>query len=222
MDDGADLALDTSALDRAGDDLVRAYLAAGVTAVRTTTRNLEQRLEMLVLNAAGGKLWRAFQSSNYPSRGKVAQNPVGEIWLKGRDRTEGAIAFWTEPGQVQRRGGGGEWMPVPLPAAGPRNRQGIIDPHVWEMSHPEWRLDLLWQDGRRPLLVAHLRTGRRGDAYGAPRRRATGSGGIQNGQPIFALVPFIAQRNAVAMGPEIERAEAELVSQFVAETAGIS
>jgi hypothetical protein len=219
MADGADLTLDTSALDRDGDALVRAYLRAGTRTVHVVTRRLEQRIEGLVRTAAGGKLWRAVQSSVYPSRAVEAQNPVGEIWLKGTARTKGAFAFWTEPGQVQRRGGSGEWMPVPLPAAGGRNRQGLIDPHVWEMAHPEWRLDLLWRDGKRPLLVAHLRDRRRGDAYGAKRGRARG--GVTEGQPIFALVPFIAQRNAVAIEPEVRRAEGELEAEFFTQAASV-
>ena len=206
---GVDLLLDGVAIDAASDRLARRYLAAGSRTVAAVTRRAEQRLEVLTQRAAGGRLWRAWQSSVYPRGGGPARNPVGEIWVKGRARTDGAIKFWTEPGRVRSRTEGG-WITIPLDGAGKRNRAGLIGPHEWEMAHPMWRLDLLWQDGKRPLLVARARDRRRPGVYGAPRR----SGGITEGQPIFALVRDNPFRNAVAVAPVIRQAGAEMAGEY--------
>lgn len=210
MDDGMDLLLDAGVLDAASDKIARQYLRAGTRTIAIVTRRVEQRLEQLTRDAAGGKLWRAWQSSVYPKGDRPARNPAGEIWLKGRARTDGAIKYWTEPGTIRGREGG--WLPVPLPAAGQRSRAGTLSPHDWEMRHPEWRLDLLWQEGKRPLLVAHRRAKRR-DTFGSKVRSQRGSG-ITEGQPIFALLRDRPFRNAFAIAPVLRTAEAEIAPEY--------
>ncbi len=208
MADDIELLLPAGALDAAADRIARRYLRAGTRTIAIVTRRAEQRLEQLTRQTAGGKLWRAWQSSVYPEGDRPARDPVGEIWVKGNARSQGAMRFWSEPGTI--RGRDGNWLPVPLPVAGGRNRQGLISPHEWEMSHPEWRLDLLWQPGKRPLLVAHRRQHRR-DTGGARGRR---SAGIVEGQPIFALVRDRPFRNAFAIAPVIRIAEAEIPAEY--------
>lgn len=92
----ADLVLDGAAVDAAADRLIRAYLAAGTRAVSTTARDLERGLEAATQAAVPGRLWRAWQSSAFPSAGP-ARDPSATIWLKGRaaGRTGGAVTFWT-------------------------------------------------------------------------------------------------------------------------------
>ena len=216
MADGAEFSIDAAALYKEGDRIVRGILAAGVTAIHTTTRQLEQRLEDLTRTEAGGDLWRAFQSSAWPSRGKVAKNPAGEIWLKGGERTRGAIKFWTEPGQVRRKGGdASEWMPVPLPAAGSRGRGRRISPGDWIRAHPGWLLIMVRRKGAKfPVLVAERLKGSGYRASVLPRG-IQANGGRLEGTAIFMLVPFIAQRNAVAIVPEVLKAEGRLVSEFI-------
>jgi hypothetical protein len=216
MADDLELLLPAGALDAAADRIARAYLRAGTRTIKVVTRRAEQRLEQLTRQTAGGKLWRAWQSSVWPKADRPARNPVGEIWLKGTSRTEGAIRFWSEPGTI--RGRDGNWLPVPLPAAGQRNRRGLISPHEWEMSHPDWRLDLLWQDGKRPVLVAHRR-GKRRDHYGARAQRGTG---ITEGQPIFALVRDRPFRNAFAIAPVVRIAEAEIPAEYARQARSAS
>jgi hypothetical protein len=210
MADGMELLLDAGVLDAASDKIARTYLRAGTRTIATVTRRTEQRLEQLTREAAGGKLWRAWQSAVYPKGDRPARNPAGEIWVKGRGRTDGAIKFWTEPGRI--RGRNVEWLPVPLPAAGQRSRNGLLSPHEWEMRHPDWRLDLLWQDGKRPLLVAHRRLKRR-ETYGAGGRAQRGTG-ITEGKPIFALVRDRPFRNAFAIAPVLRTAEAEIAPEY--------
>lgn len=210
MADDVELLLPAGVLDAAADKIARQYLRAGTRTIAVVTRRTEQRLEQLTRQTAGGKLWRAWQSSVYPKGDRPARNPAGEIWVKGRARTQGAMKFWTEPGTI--RGREGNWLPVPLPAAGQRNRRGLISPHEWEMAHPDWRLDLLWQDGKRPLLVAHRRQKRR-ETYGAGGRARRGTG-ISEGQPIFALMRDRPFRNAFAIAPVLRTAEAEIPAEY--------
>lgn len=214
---GVDLLLDGVAIDAASDGLARRYLAAGTRTIGAVTRRAEQRLEALTQRAAGGRLWRAWQSSVFPRGGGPARDPVGEIWVKGRARTDGALKFWTEPGRIQSRSGG--WLPVPLPVAGRRNRAGILSPREWELSHPDWKLDLLWQEGKRPVLVAHRRKARSinslGGRYALGRAGPVrGGGGFVEGQPIFALVRDNPFRNAVAIAPVIQQAKAEMPGEY--------
>lgn len=207
MADDVELLLPAGVLDAAADKIARAYLRAGTRTIAVVTRRAEERLEQLTRQTAGGKLWKAWQSSVYPKGGRPARNPAGEIWVKGTARSQGAMKFWTEPGTI--RGRDGHWLPVPLPAAGARNNKGLIGPHEWEMAHPDWKLELLWQDGKKPLLVAHRRQKRR-DTGGRARRGT----GISEGQPIFALMRDRPFRNAFAIAPVLRTAEAEIPAEY--------
>ena len=115
MADAADLTIDLDKLDKHRDAIIRGYLSAGTSAISSSTRRLEQRLEGATQSAVPGRLWRAWQSSSYPERGP-ARNPVGTIWIKGGRRTRGAINFWTKPGEVRGRSGQYLALRCPPPA----------------------------------------------------------------------------------------------------------
>ena len=209
---GADLVLDDGKLAADGDKLVRAYLTAGTLAVGEATRRLEQRLEAATRASAGGNLWRAWRSSAFPKRGP-ARSPTGTVYLNGDKRTRGAIKFWTEPGQV--RGKDGQYLAIPLPAAGKGGRyEEALSPGDWERRTGR-RLRFVYRKGRASLLVAD---GAGVTRAGQFRRGAAGNGGTGRGAtvPIFVLIPMVQHRNAFAIAPLVNQSEAELVSLFIA------
>lgn len=227
MADGVDLILDANGIDKTADKIVRAYLSAGTKAVSTTARELERKLEAATQAAVPGKLWRAWQSSAFPKSGP-AKNPTATIWLKGRadGRTGGAVTFWTQPGAI--RGSRGQYLAVPLPAAGSRGRSRDLTPGEWERRTGQ-RLRFVYRAGNYSLLVA---TG--GTINGRSRafrpltdgRQRAGRGGANPLQtsvvPIFVLIPVIRFRNAFAIQPIVNASEGELAREFFSAIRGIS
>lgn len=220
MSDGADLSIDAAAIDREADRLVRQYLTAGTSAIAGTTKALERKLEAATQAAVPGKLWRAWQSSSFPRSGP-AKDPAGTIWLKGGARTRGAVQFWTQPGEV--RGKSGQYLAVPLPAAGSRGRGRDLTPGEWERQNGV-KLVFLYRQGKSSLLVAPGGTiNGRSKAYrpltaGKRGRTAQGRGGanplVSSVVPIFVLLPVIKHRNAFAIAPLVNESEGELARQF--------
>lgn len=222
----ADFSVDEAQLDRAGDKLVRDYLTAGTSAVSGTTKRLERKLETATQSAVPGRLWRAWQSSAFPRSGP-ARNPVGTVWLKGnsRGRTGGAITFWTQPGEI--RGKRGQFLAVPLPAAGPRGRGRDLTPGEWERRTGQ-RLRFVYRRGRASLLVADnaVLGGRNGSARPLSDLRAAGD--QRRGKrryaatiPIFVLLPVVKFRNAFAIEPMIDASEGELAMEFFGALRGL-
>lgn len=211
MADGANFSVDEGQIDRAADKLVRGYLTAGTTAVGNATRNLERKLEAATQAAVPGKLWRAWQSSSFPRTGP-ARNPAGTIWLKGGARTRGALQFWTQPGEI--RGKAGQFLAVPLPAAGSRGRGRNLTPGEWE-RRTGIRLRFVYRRGRPSLLVADsaVLSGKARTARANTARRIA-SGRASATVPIFVLMPVVKFRNAFAIEPMINASEGELALEF--------
>lgn len=224
MSDGADLRIDASKLDRDADRLVRRYLAAGTETVAGATRGLEKKLEAATQAAVPGRLWRAWQSSAYPTRGP-AQNPAGTIWLKGGARTRGAVQFWTEPGAV--RGKQGQYLAIPTPAAGSRGRMRRGEKGSWtDLTPEEWerasgvKLRFVYRAGRASLLVADdaVLSGRRQLARRNTKRRIAAGRGSAT-VIVFVLLPMVRHRNAFAIDPLVRDSEGEMAKLFLAAVA---
>lgn len=206
--DSLSLLIDQSSLRDARDKIVRDRLRTGTSAVRTATKNLERSIEAAVRSAVGGKLWRAVASNFYPETG-IAQNPTGSIFLNGRDRTVGAFTFFTKPGRIQSKDD--FYLAIPTPAAGPRNRNGVLTPGEWERRNGV-RLRFVYRPGRPSLLVLDegvLSGKRQVGRLNTDRRRATGRGNTT--VVIFVLLPSVAFANSVALEGYIRAAEAEMV-----------
>lgn len=213
MADGADLSIDGAAVSRDAEKVVRQYLAAGTKAVSDTTRALEQRLEAATQSAAPGRLYRAWQSSRFPQSGP-ARNPVGTIWLKGGARTRGAFQFWTQPGEV--RGKSGQFLAIPLPAAGARGRGRDLTPGEWE-RRTGIRLRFVYRQGRASLLVADGGTlNARSGTFRQNTARRQASGRLSATIPIFVLIPVLRHRNAFAIEPMVRDSEGEMARLFFA------
>lgn len=227
MADGVDLILDGAGIDKAADRLIRGYLSAGTKAVATTARELERKLEAATQAAVPGKLWRAWQSSAFPKSGP-AKNPSATIWLKGRaaGRTGGAVTFWTQPGEI--RGSRGQYLAVPLPAAGSRGRSRDLTPGEWERRTGR-KLRFVYRAGNYSLLVATGSTtnGRTGEARALTEGRTKrGRGGanplVSSVVPIFVLIPVVRFRNAFAIEPIVNASEGELAREFFSAIRGLS
>lgn len=219
MVDVISLSIDGAALDREADRAVRAYLTAGTRAVANTTKILERRLEAATQSAVPGRLWRAWASVAYPRSGP-ARNPVGEVFVNGRSRTQGAMTFWTQPGEI--RGKSGQFLAIPLPAAGSRGRGRNLTPGEWERITGK-RLRFVYRPGRASLLVLDdaVISGKGKVARGNTVRRIAAGRGSST-IPIFVLVPMVKYRNAVAVAPLVAQAERDLVRNFLQEASGVS
>jgi hypothetical protein len=217
------LALDPASLKAVQDQVVRAYLTAGKAAVSNTTKWLERELEELTRQAVPGKLWRAWASEVYPRGSAIARQPVGEVFVNGGRRTQGAMTFWSSSGRIKTDDG--EWLAIPTPAAGPRNRNRELTIRDWELNNPGIRLNFVYRGGRRSaLLVAEGTTSGRNGVFRPITRARTAADarrGYQRGVQsvvIFVLVPSVAFGNAFAIEPSIGRAERKLQQEFVAGT----
>jgi hypothetical protein len=227
MADGAELKIDQAKLDRDMDKLVRAYLAAGTTAVATTTKRLERNLEAATQRAVPGRLWRAWASSTFPKSGP-AKDPVGTVFLNGGTRTKGAMTFWTQQGEI--RGKSGQYLAIPLPTAGPRGRKRDLTPGEWERAHGQ-KLVFIYRQGKPSLLAAiggttNARSGSYRRLTGGTRGRAAKGRGGANPQadavvPIFVLLPAVKFRGALAIEPLVAAAMQELPDAYLAATANI-
>lgn len=220
MGDGATFSLDEGDVDAKADEIVRRYLGAGTEAVAKTTKRLERQLEAATAQAVPGRLWRAWQSTAFPNSGP-ARNPVGTVWLKGGARTRGAVRFWTQPGEI--RGKNGQFLAIPLPAAGSRGRARDLTPGEWERAHGQ-RLRFVYRPGKPALLVAENGTlnARTGSFRPITSKRSAADlrrGGFARGAatiPIFVLLPLVKFRNAFAIEPTVAASEGELAQEFFA------
>ena len=219
MADGAEFSLDAQAFDRDSDRLVRRYLAAGTTAVSGTTKRLERNLEAATQSAVPGRLFRAWQSSRFPESGP-ARNPVGTVWIKGGECTRGAIQFWTQAGAI--RGKRGQFLAIPLPAAGSRGRARDLTPGEWERAHGI-RLRFVFRAGKPALLVADnaVLSGRAQIARANTARRIA-SGRRSATVPIFVLLPMVKFGNAFAIEPIVNASEGELAREFFAAVRAVN
>lgn len=227
MADGIGFGIDAAQLDRDSDRLIRAYLTAGTVAVSTTAKALERKLEAATQAAVPGNLWRAWASESYPKSGP-ARDPVGTIFINGRTRTRGALTFWTQPGAI--RGRSGQYLAIPLPAAGSQGRSRDLTPGEWE-RRTGVRLRFVYRPGQSSLLVADSGTVvRPNGAYTSfrpitrQRTLADQRRGFTRGEttvPIFVLVPTVQFRNAFSIEAILSSAEADLAAEYLLRVGAI-
>lgn len=195
-----------------------AFLGAMRGAVGETTRATEKDLEAATRAHVPGRLWRAWTSDVFPRTG-LAREPVGIIRLnaaqnKGgkRTRTYGAMEFFTQAGRITA--GGGQYLAIPLPAAGTRGRARNLTPGEFE-QRTGTRLRFVYRRGKPSLLVLDeaVISGKRGIArLNTEKRRATGRGNTTI--PIFVLIPKVDFANRFAIEPIIARGLASIDENF--------
>jgi hypothetical protein len=203
-----DFGVDVPALNRERDRVGRAIYRAQIEAVKDETRELELEFERLTLAAGGGKLARAWKSRTYPGPGKDGV-PAGIVFPNGKDRTIGAIRFFTQDGRITA--GGGQYLAIPTKEAGARGRKRDLTPGEWERRTGQ-KLRFVYRPGKSSLLVldeAKL-AGKRQVARRAGVRAIRG--GTAETIVIFVLVPVVSFRRRVALDPVVRTAGTELVS----------
>ncbi|MFS0737555.1 DUF6441 family protein [Sphingomonas sp. 1P06PA] len=220
-----DLGVDLEQLRRDQDREARRILGASAGAVRDATKALERKLEEKTRQAVPGKLWRAWASKAFPRQG-IAKEPVGSIFVKGGARSQGAMDFFTRPGRIKGRAGGG--VAIPTAAAGPRGRARLLTPREWEARTG---VELRFVPGRRggkARLVAEGTTNGRSGVFRPitrARTRADDRRGFQRGVQtvtIFVIMPFVDFANKFSIEPIVRGAQADMVRDFErrAATAG--
>lgn len=143
------------------------------------------------------------------------------MFVNGKLRSRGAIEFWTHPGEV--RGKRGQFLAVPLPAAGPRGRARDLSPADWERRHPGVKLRFVARPGRAPLLVADnaVLSGRKQVARANSEKRiAAGRGSTTI--PIFVLLPMVKFRNAVAVPTIVAAAQRSIPGEFIRRAGAVT
>lgn len=196
------LSISSKELQAAADEVIRAALSEVTAAVAEETRGLEKDLEKITRLAIKGKLWRAWASESFPRSGP-AREPSGSVFLNGKFRTRGAIEFFTQEGRI--RGKSGQYLAIPLPAAGPRGRLRDLTPGEWERRNGA-QLRFVYRPGKPSLLVLDEGVLSKKHRYGrlnTDRRRKTGRGNTT--VPIFVLVPFVDFKPAFAIEPIVQR-----------------
>lgn len=208
-----DLTIDAASIRKAREDTARRVLKAGTEAIREGTRDLELDLEDLIRGAVPGGLFRALKSITYPEKG-IARDPVGRVFLgKAGPRTRGAFQFFTEPGRITSKSG--DYLAIPLPAAGVQGRSRNLTPGEWQRRTGRL-LEFVWRPGRASLLVAKGVLNGRTNTFRPITRQRTAADerrGFQRKEttiPIFVLIPSAAFANRVAIQPRIDAAGAAL------------
>jgi hypothetical protein len=211
--------IEQASLDRAADLVLGGVLLSGTQAVKFATRKLEQDLEGATRRAVRGNLWRAWKSESYPKAGVGAYDPQGVVYVNGRARSEGAIAYWTQAGI--NRAKEGQWLAIPTDAAGVLNRQRNVTPQEWERSHGVKLRFVMEEQGQNARLVAQqvvfssgaVSPVRRHDRGGA-RLNRDGSPAHMVDVTIFVLIPFQRFANKVSIEGLIRQAQGDLVNDF--------
>jgi hypothetical protein len=209
--------------DSRGLQARRKKLESGVrldarAAVADVTRAAEKDLEAATRAATKGNLWRAWTSEVYPRSGQ-ADNPAGVVYVKGRDRTRGAIRAYTKGASIT--GKRGQFLAVPLPAAGRRGTGRNfkdITPRDWE-RRTGLKLRPVFRRGKPGLLVLDEgKVGKTGFARGATERQRERGRGVST-VPIFILLPVVNVRQRFSIeqtvAPQRRRLESEFLSRFV-------
>ncbi|MEA3033153.1 MAG: hypothetical protein QOH86_1169 [Sphingomonadales bacterium] len=209
----ASLILDAPALRAERERVTRFVLGAAKGAIADNTRDLEKDLEELTRRTVPGRLWRAWASEVFPRGAALAREPVGVVFVKGGDRSQGAMAFFSRPGRIKPKDGAILW--IPLPAAGSRGRRRDLTPEEWERRTGQ-KLRLVQRSGHPPLLVLDegVLSGKRQVARkNTARRIAAGRGNATI--PIFVGVPYVDFANKFAAEPLVRRRGARIAPDFV-------
>jgi hypothetical protein len=200
-----DFEIDPAQLARVADGITREHLRYSKEAVAETTDWLRRALEDLSRDAGAGNLAKVWGSRAFPAGGKIARDPSGSVYIKGRpgSRSRGAGQALISSGRIRGRDGGG--IAIPLPAAGPRGRLNNLTPEEFErrkgvklrpVPKPNGTIVLVMDDAR---LTPAGRAGRRLGRATGPGRGAT--------VPVFVVLPYGAAFHArFAVAPVVRRA----------------
>lgn len=191
------------------------FLKAAKESLASVGKSVERDLEAATEAAGLGRLSRAWNSRVYPKTG-LAQAPSVSIYPKGKTRTLGAILAYSRGAEI--KGKSGQWLAIPLPAAGPKRagrNAAALTPREWE-RRTGLKLRLIpGRRGKNGLLVLDeakvLKSGRA--RLETDRRRAAGK--ANTSVPIFVLVPRVTVRKRFDIAAVTRPAPGRLAADFI-------
>lgn len=166
---------------------------AVTAAMRQTAGTLKSQWRANVTAALGTKLGNSVRSEGYPKGGKNSLNAAALVWTKAPETIHGH-----ETGALIRTNDG-EWLTIPLPAAGKGKGGARITPLEWERKTGRG-LTFVYGGGRRAMLVdSGVYTDRRVSDQMSWKNSAKKS--IKRKVPpiIFLLVPQVKLRRATTL-----------------------
>lgn len=156
----------------------------------------------------GRRLGNTVRSEAYP-KGVGSLNASALIWSKAK-KIVGAF----ETG-VEIRAKNGNWLAIPLPAAGKSGRGGRITPGEWERRNGR-RLTFIYRQGRAGLLIDTGTTLRGGRVMGKDGFSRAARGFKNRSVPIFALVPRVRLQKRLGLYTSADRLARSMGARLVA------
>lgn len=197
--------IDKPAMNRSVDLLLTAILKEATRSIGATTRGLEKDLEARTRQEVRGNLWRGWKSAVYPKGARPAYEPVGEIFINGGARSQGAMTYWTEEGVNKAKSGG--YLAIPLPEAGVGKGGRPLSPREWERQHGAKLHFVARGAGKSALLMARVRAFAEAGARKQTRLKDVA---------VFVLIPVQRFANKFSVAPIIARREKMLAEDFEA------
>ena len=156
----------------------------------------------------GRRLGNTVRSEAYP-KGVGSLTASALIWSKAK-KIVGAF----ETG-VEIRAKNGNWLAIPLPAAGKSGRGGRITPGEWERRNGR-RLTFIYRQGRAGLLIDTGTTLRGGRVMGKDGFSRAARGFKNRSVPIFALVPRVRLQKRLGLYTSADRLARSMGARLVA------
>jgi hypothetical protein len=156
----------------------------------------------------GTRLGNSVRSDVYP-KGLGSLNAAGLIWSKAK-KIVGAF----ETG-VEITAKNGNWLAIPLPAAGKSGRGGRIMPGEWEKRTGR-RLAFIYRRGRSALLVDTGTTLRGARVTGKDGFSRPARGFRNRSVPIFVLVPRVRLQKRLGLLSGADRLARSMGARLVA------
>lgn len=218
-----DVAFDYSGLERRRAKVTASVRRSARTVVSANTRAAEKALEDATRRAVPGKngpsrLWRAWASNVFPKAG-LSDNPAGSIYVRGGERSQGAMRAHTEGARIV--GKQSQWLAIPLPAAGSRmtgKGRATLTPREWERRTGQ-KLRFVFRRGKTSMLVADdVRVSSRGVAR-VRRGKKMGpyAGKGASTVPIFILVREVTVTGKFSVSGTVAPFAGRLRRDFAAE-----
>ena len=155
----------------------------------------------------GRRLGNTVRSEAYPPQGSL--NAAALVWSKAKQ-----IVGAFETG-VEIRAKNGNWLAIPLPAAGKSSRGGRITPGEWERRSGR-RLKFIYRRGRSALLVDDGTVLRGARTMGKDGFSRAARGFRNRSVPVFALVPRVRLQKRLGLYASADRLAQSMGARLVA------
>lgn len=162
----------------------------------------------IVAAGLGRRLGNTVRSEVYP-KGAGSLNAAALIWSKAK-KIVGAF----ETG-VEIRARNGNWLAIPLPAAGKSGRGGRITPGEWEKRSGR-RLRFVYRRGRTALLIDDGTVMRGARVMGKDGFSRAARGFKNRSVPMFVLVPRVRLTKRLGLMSSADRLARSMGARLVA------